>query len=105
MGDSPALTGRARPVPADTGQPVRTSGWLRNDGEVGQEGPVAGAAIPVGRRQDVHDGRVVERASGFFTVRNASGSVQGVSRSHCRIIRPGDGPARLGPEHGVSAHA
>ena len=54
-------------------------------------GDIVRAVVPPGQRQGVHSGRVAVRASGSFNVQTPSGTVQGVSHRHCRIVQRGDG--------------
>ncbi len=50
-------------------------------------GDIVCAAMPSGKRHDVHVGRVAVQASASFNAQSASGTVQGVSRRHCRIAQ------------------
>ncbi len=105
VGETPALTGRDRPVPGiratGRGSHARTRmnrfgfpvGHLmaRKSVRGFRTGGILRATVPSGRRQGVHAGRVAVRASGSFNVQAAGGTVQGVPHRRCRIIRRGDG--------------
>lgn len=56
-----------------------------------QTGDVVKSVVPKGKKQGVHVGRVAIRKSGYFNIRTASGTVQGISHKYCRIIQRNDG--------------
>ncbi|MFI7228938.1 hypothetical protein ACIBO5_37470 [Nonomuraea angiospora] len=49
------------------------------------------AVVPTGKKQGTHTGRVAVRASGYFNVSTAHGTVQDISRRHVRLLQRADG--------------
>ncbi|MDW7644042.1 MAG: RNA-guided endonuclease IscB [Desulfuromonadales bacterium] len=49
------------------------------------------AVVPSGKRAGLHLGRVAVRTSGRFNIATASGTIQGISYRHCRIVHQADG--------------
>ncbi len=120
VGETPAPSGRDRPVPGikatGRGPHARTRAnrigfpvghlMARKSVRGFRTGGIVRATVPPGRRQGVHAGRVAVRANGSFNVQAAGGTVQGVPHRRCRIIRRGDGcGCRLGtsPRQGETA--
>ena len=54
-------------------------------------GDIVQARVPSGKRAGSYQGRVAVRATGFFNVQTASGTVQGIHHRHCRILQRADG--------------
>ena len=54
-------------------------------------GDMVKAVVPAGKYAGVHTGRVAIRASGWFDITTARGTVQGISHKHCRKLALRDG--------------
>lgn len=54
-------------------------------------GDMVRADVPSGKKAGVHTGRVAVRTSGSFNITTATGTVQGISHKHCRLIHRTDG--------------
>lgn len=54
-------------------------------------GDLVTAVVPTGKKQGTHTGRVAVRASGYFNVSTAHGTVQDISRRHVRLLQRADG--------------
>jgi hypothetical protein len=49
------------------------------------------AEVPKGKKTGVHVGRVVVRKTGSFNIQAPTGTVQGLSHHHCRVLQRADG--------------
>ena len=58
-----------------------------------QTGDMVTADVPKGKKQGVHCGRVLVRATGSFDIQTKSGRVTGVSHKHCTATHRKDGYA------------
>jgi hypothetical protein len=56
-----------------------------------QTGDMVRAVVPSGKKQGVHTGRVLVRATGSFDIRTQSERVQGISHRYCRTLYRCDG--------------
>ena len=56
-----------------------------------QTGDLVRAVVPKGKRAGTHTGRVAVRETGSFNIQSPSGTVQGISHHHCRLIMRADG--------------
>ncbi len=70
-----------------------------------QTGDLVRAVVPTGKKTGTHTGRVAVRESGSFDIQALSGTVQGISHRHCRLIMRADGYAyhQQTKEGGVSS--
>jgi len=58
-----------------------------------QTGDVVKAIVTSGKHAGTHAGRVAIRATGSFNITTTSGTVQGISWKHCRLVHRADGYA------------
>ncbi|MFI5342301.1 MAG: RNA-guided endonuclease IscB [Candidatus Methylomirabilales bacterium] len=73
-------------------------------------GALVQAILPTGRHAGTHTGRVAVRATGSFNLQTATGTLQGIRWSHCRLLQRADGygyhltprPSSLGSKPRVS---
>lgn len=56
-------------------------------------GDIVAACVPSGKKVGSYQGRVAVRSSGSFNIQTATGTVQGISHRHCRILQRADGYA------------
>jgi hypothetical protein len=56
-----------------------------------QTGDLVRASIGKGKKAGVYIGRVAIRATGWFNIQTAKGTVQGIGHQHCRLIQRADG--------------
>ncbi len=49
------------------------------------------AAVPNGKKQGIHVGKVAVRSSGSFNIKTAQGLIQGINHRHCRLLYRADG--------------
>lgn len=56
-----------------------------------QTGDIVKAVVPAGKKAGTHIGRVVIRKTGSFDITTKTGTVQGVSHRHCRVLQRNDG--------------
>ncbi|MBK1706029.1 RNA-guided endonuclease IscB [Halochromatium glycolicum] len=56
-----------------------------------QTGDWVRAEVPKGKKTGVHVGRVAVRKTGSFNIQTPSGTVQGLSHRHCRVLQRADG--------------
>jgi 5-methylcytosine-specific restriction endonuclease McrA len=56
-----------------------------------QTGDLVSADVPRGKRAGKHRGRVAVRSSGSFNITDLSGTIQGISVKHCRLLQASDG--------------
>ena len=56
-----------------------------------QTGDSVKAVVPSGKKQGVHSGRVLVRASGSFDIQTAQGRIQGIGYRYCQVVHRMDG--------------
>jgi 5-methylcytosine-specific restriction endonuclease McrA len=56
-----------------------------------QTGDMVKAAVPKGKKQGIHVGRVAIRATGNFNIQTPQGLIQGIAHRHCKIMQRNDG--------------
>jgi hypothetical protein len=68
-------------------------GYLRRHKRVHgfQTGDWVHAEVPKGKKAGVHVGRVAVRQTGSFNIQTPTGTVQGISYRHCRLLQRADG--------------
>lgn len=54
-------------------------------------GDIVAATVPKGVKRGNYIGRVAVRATGSFNITNLSGTFQGISHKHCRVLHASDG--------------
>jgi len=54
-------------------------------------GDLVTAGVPEGRHAGTYTGRVAVRATGSFNVQTETGTIQGISSRHCRLLQRADG--------------
>jgi 5-methylcytosine-specific restriction endonuclease McrA len=58
-----------------------------------QTGDMVCAIVPSGKKQGIHTGRLLVRATGSFDIQTAAGRVSGINHRHCGAIHRKDGYA------------
>lgn len=105
VGDTPVLTGWRQPVleiramGRGSYRRIRVNrfgfpvGYLTRGKTVHgfRTGDIVRATVPSGRNRGVHVGRVAVRRTGSFSIQTDRGTVQGISRRHCRTVHRADG--------------
>ena len=69
---------------------------VKFDTQLMQDAAISGVAYQHGKRQGVHRGRVLERATGTFDIQAATGRQVGISHRWCCPIHRNDGYAYVG---------
>jgi len=70
-----------------------------------QTGDMVKAVVAKGKKAGCYVGRVAVRSSGSFNIKTRSGTTQGISYKHCRILQHTDGYAYARRKDGVSKPA
>ncbi|MCK6511010.1 hypothetical protein L6R29_13695 [Myxococcota bacterium] len=70
-----------------------------------QTGDMVKAVVVEGKKAGCYVGRVAVRSSGSFNIKTRSGTTQGISYKHCRILQHTDGYAYTRRKDGVSKPA
>ncbi len=68
-----------------------------------QTGDMVEAVVPLGKKAGRYVGRVAVRSSGSFNIKTRSGTTQGISYKHCRILQHTDGYAYTRRKDGASS--
>lgn len=68
-----------------------------------QTGDMVEAVVPKGKKAGRYVGRVAVRSTGSFNIKTRSGTTQGISYKHCRILQHTDGYAYTRRKDGVSS--
>jgi hypothetical protein len=68
-----------------------------------QTGDMVEAVVPRGKKAGRYVGRVAVRSTGSFNIKTRSGTTQGISYQHCRILQHTDGYAYTRRKDGASS--